>query len=241
MVASKPLSHEIGESLRGEILGQRYRAGERLPSERDLAARYHASRGAVREALSQLEQLGLIRVQPGGARVQPISAASIGILGPLMALREYPEPSLVDQFLQTFGALACLTARTAVSSGDEEQVNRLRQLLVSLGSNSEATNALNPAWRELLEALSDIADNLVVRLIGNDLRQQFVEQVSKLEIRAQITQTTVNRIVVELKKSLNGRDGDLAAAAVLRYFDALRAAVERSLLPSQQAPRQAAL
>ena len=44
-------SHEIADILRTEILRQQYRSGERMPSERDLAASFDTSRGAVREAL----------------------------------------------------------------------------------------------------------------------------------------------------------------------------------------------
>ena len=69
MSSNNTISHEIADILRDEILRRRYRSGDRFPSERDLAARFDASRGAVREALSQLEQLGLIHTQPGGARV----------------------------------------------------------------------------------------------------------------------------------------------------------------------------
>ena len=107
MPAGNTLSHEIAEILRGEILDQRYREGERLPSERAMAARFNASRGAVREAFSQLEQLGIIAVLPGGARVRALSSASVSVLGPLMARGASPDPVLVRQFLQTFGSLGC--------------------------------------------------------------------------------------------------------------------------------------
>ena len=79
MASANSISCEIATNLRTDILKQRFLSGERLPSERDLASRFDASRGAVREALSQLEQSGLIEIQPGGARVKPIEAASIAI------------------------------------------------------------------------------------------------------------------------------------------------------------------
>ena len=53
MTANSTLSNEIAADLRAEILRGQYRDGDRLPSERDLSARYTASRGAVREALSE--------------------------------------------------------------------------------------------------------------------------------------------------------------------------------------------
>ena len=97
-------SHEIASVLRDEILRGQFRPGERLPSERDLAARFGASRGAVREALSQIEQLRLIDIQPGGARIKEVNDASIAVLGPLLGLGPAPDAGLVDQFLDTFSA-----------------------------------------------------------------------------------------------------------------------------------------
>lgn len=97
MPSNTTISHEIADTLRDEILGQRYQSGDRFPSERDLAARFDASRGAVREGLAQLEQLGLTRTQPGDARVQSANVASLEVLlGPLLALDDHPDPLLVD-------------------------------------------------------------------------------------------------------------------------------------------------
>ena len=45
---------EIAAGLIKDILSGRYRVGERLPSERDLAGRFDANRGSVREAMKKL-------------------------------------------------------------------------------------------------------------------------------------------------------------------------------------------
>ena len=111
MPAGSTLSHEIAGILRGAILDQRYQEGDRLPSERAAAARFNASRGAHREALSQLEQLGIIAVLPGGARVRALSSERVSVPGPLMARGASLDPVLVRQFLQTFGSLAAQNAR----------------------------------------------------------------------------------------------------------------------------------
>ena len=54
------------EVLRNEILLGQYRQGERLPSERDLSARFDVTRNVVRESIKKLEQLGIASVTPGG-------------------------------------------------------------------------------------------------------------------------------------------------------------------------------
>lgn len=241
MPVHNTISHEIAAVLRDDILRQQYRCGERLPSERDLAVRFNASRGAVREALSQLEQIGLIRVHPGGARVQAIDAASIAILGPLMALNTLPDAELVDQFLQTFSALSALTTRVAIQRANASQLNHISEMLVLMALHKDDFEAMQPQWRELLEYFAEIADNLVVRLIGNDLKAQFVEQMMKLGIRPDPGTASTNRLLAQLRKAIAMRDGELAAAAMQEHFDKIRQAVNKAIAEMNPPLQQAAM
>ncbi len=241
MTTENSISFEIATSLRTDILRQRYLSGERLPSERDLAARFDSSRGVVRETLSQLEQSGLIDIQPGGARVKPIEAASIAVLDPLMSLGAVPDPNLVDQFLQTFSALSVLTAREAINHASEEDMNRLRKMVVSLNKQAKDFETMQPPWREFLETLAEVADNLVVHLISNDLKAQFVEQMLSLGFVPELRKKVVNEVLAELKTAVSDRDGDLAQAAVQKYFDEVRGAVLKMLDSRLEEYRQQAV
>lgn len=229
MSSSNTISHEIAESLRDEILRLQYRSGERFPSERDLAARFDASRGAVREALSQLEQLGLIRTQPGGARVQSVDSASLAVLGPLLQLDDLPNPVLVDQFLETFGVLAALTAKNAINAANADQLIQLKKLVVFLAEESVDLENMQPRWREFMKILSEIADNLVVRLISNDLKAQFVGQMMRLGIRPDVKRSSIKRFISLLRVSINKNDGELASAAMLTHFEELRTAMSEAI------------
>ncbi|MDZ7826338.1 MAG: winged helix-turn-helix domain-containing protein [Gammaproteobacteria bacterium] len=103
------------ETLRDEILTGQYRPGERLPSERELAARFETSRGVVREALKKLEQLGIAAIHPGGVRVQALHEASLDVIGPLLDLQEVPDRLLVDQVAELMGLLVSRAASQAVT------------------------------------------------------------------------------------------------------------------------------
>jgi DNA-binding FadR family transcriptional regulator len=232
MPSSTTISREIANILRDEILRQRYRSGDRLPSERDLAARFDASRGAVREALSQLEQLGLINIQPGGARVQSVNSASLAVLGPLLALDDHPDSLLVDQFLQTFSVLASMTAKNAVNAASPDQLIQLKELVVVIERHCSDFNnfeAMQPLWRELLDAMSTIADNLVVRLISNDLKTQLVDQMMKLGVRPDLKRGSIDKFLATLKVSLNKQDGELAGKAMQNHFEEIRAGVGEAI------------
>jgi GntR family transcriptional regulator, transcriptional repressor for pyruvate dehydrogenase complex len=58
--------HEgIVDQLRDNILSGQFRAGQKLPPERDLAESLDVNRSTVREALKKLEMLGLVEVRHG--------------------------------------------------------------------------------------------------------------------------------------------------------------------------------
>ncbi|MDH2391312.1 MULTISPECIES: GntR family transcriptional regulator [Streptomyces] len=67
MAASRYL--QIAEALRRSILGGEYPVGSQLPSESDLAARWSASRGTVRQAVALLASEGLIGSRQGARRI----------------------------------------------------------------------------------------------------------------------------------------------------------------------------
>lgn len=70
MVKFKPvrqgrISEEIAQQLKESILSGLFKAGDRLPSERDLAEQFKVSRVVIREALRALENLGFILTRQG--------------------------------------------------------------------------------------------------------------------------------------------------------------------------------
>ncbi len=64
-----PRYREILDTLLSEIAAKRYALGERLPTEQELCARFDASRHTVREALRQLQELGVIVRRQGSGSV----------------------------------------------------------------------------------------------------------------------------------------------------------------------------
>lgn len=66
------LAQQLAATLEAQILDGRWKVGDRLPPERDLAGQHQVSRTVVREALEDLERSGLIlRHQGRGTFVAP--------------------------------------------------------------------------------------------------------------------------------------------------------------------------
>src|ERR1700716_4300607 len=68
VAGTRPLvSDQVFRELLEALLGGRYGAGEKLPTQRALAADLGVTMGSLREALKRLEQMGLIDVRHGDA------------------------------------------------------------------------------------------------------------------------------------------------------------------------------
>src|SRR5215468_4900237 len=93
-------SDRIADSLRADILRGRYRPGERLPAERELATRLTVNRGSVREALKKLEQLGLVEIRRGdGAVVCHPEEASVEVVRHLLSARDGLDRRVLEEVL----------------------------------------------------------------------------------------------------------------------------------------------
>lgn len=166
---SEPLADAIAREIRRDILSGRYRPGERLPSERELAARVGANRGSAREALKILAQQRLIEVQPGGCRVIPLHRASLDVLTHLLQLEDGPDPALVEQLLDVHELLLAGAVRLAVERATESELARARALLDTLGDPAVSEVDYLRTMAELLELIAAASRNLVLRMVGNGL------------------------------------------------------------------------
>ena len=208
----------VSAELRDEILRGRYRTGERLPSERDLAERFSVHRGAVREALKKLEQLGLAEIRPGGgARVQPLERASLDIVEHLLELEDPPEPQLVDQLLETLSGLFALAARLGVERADDAQQARVLALLDTLEAEELGLDERHDAMQALGDAFVDASANLVLQLVRHGLKSRPI--FDRLHQRRALLDEDValplGRVwLSHLRSAVTSRDGGGAADAV---------------------------
>lgn len=181
-----PAHHEaIANSLTRDILSGRYRAGDRLPSERELASRFDVHRGAVREAVKSLQQLGIVDVQPGGARVAAVEEASFDVIGKLLEMNDLPDPNLIGQVLQVIDALFKLAAETAIKQATDAEldnivgrVGRLRDAVLAARRGQREEDIL--ARFELMRAVMEVSGNLATRIVSRGLVVQVARRLGGL-------------------------------------------------------------
>ncbi len=199
---------EIADALTRDILLGQYRVGERLPSERDLSARFDANRGAVREAMKKLEQLGITNIQPGGARVNPLKEASLDVIGCLLDLGDLPDRVLVDQILVVINALTQTAAISAAKRLSEEELLELRERMRPIQTEKLEDDAYFEAQTEMFEAMMTASGNLPVQIIARSLLQQFGPRMTALRDYVDRDSETHAVLARQLDAALAARDLD---------------------------------
>ncbi|MCW5634671.1 MAG: FadR family transcriptional regulator [Rubrivivax sp.] len=151
-IESRRLYRQIADQIRAGILAGEYRAGGRLPAERDLAHQLGVSRPSVREALIALEVEGLVDVRVGsGVHVRERAAARgtrrLGdARGPFEIMR-------ARQVIE--GELAAIAARRMTKT----RVAALREVLRDMAADIAAGHMPLLGDRQFHLRIAEAADN----------------------------------------------------------------------------------
>lgn len=159
---------EIAMELRRAIEDGRYVHGERLPAERDLAARFGTSRGTARHALKQLEALNLVSRRIGsGTFVNSVDLATAG---------DIAEATSPLELVDVRSALEPYMTRLAVLNASGRDLRALCEALerVEARDDPEGFSAADEAFHQ---ALADCS--------GNPLIAWLYRQVNEVRGHAQ--------------------------------------------------------
>ena len=199
-------SEQLAQHLTEDILRQRYRVGERLPSERDLATRHDISRGAVREALHHMQNLGIIEIQPGGARVRPVNEATLDIIGPLMSTTTVPDPDLIGQLLDVLNALMSVAVQSMLTRASDSQIDRARALITEIRAPGTDEMQRFNLRLELSRTFMEASGNLILQLISNSLRVQLEPHFERPGPSPDVANAVYSQLLDQLDASLAARD-----------------------------------
>ncbi|WP_371311765.1 GntR family transcriptional regulator [Pseudovibrio flavus] len=156
---TKRLYQELAEQIESDLQADSSRrAGDKIPSERELSERYSVSRTTVREALIMLELTGLVEVKKGsgvfylGPRAghTSIDPSSIGPFELLQA-RQTLESAIAELAASNISTtqireLREITAQAEVDSFNEELDKRFHVLIAEGTHNNMLIKAANDLW-----------------------------------------------------------------------------------------------
>jgi GntR family transcriptional repressor for pyruvate dehydrogenase complex len=171
----------LAAELRDAILRGTYSPGDRLPAERELAARHSLNRASVREALKKLEQLRLVDIRRGGgARVCPVHEASVDIISHLLHVDGQLDASLALQIFDVLEIMVAGAARLAMQRASESELLEARDLLRRLDASGTHLDARLSALDDLFELITRASDNLVLRMLYTSIRPAITGELGRI-------------------------------------------------------------
>ncbi len=225
---------QIAGSLIKDILSGHYRVSERLPSERDLAARFDANRGAVREAMKKLEQIGLADVQPGGARVKDHGEASLDVIGHMLAQGDLPDANLVDQIMVVIDNLLNDAAEQCIDVASDEEIEQIRNRAQRLMEENLDTEAATLARFELMHAIMLTSQNLPLRLIARTLINQMAPNLTALHPFTHFDADAYHGFSQQLDNAFENRDKEALRDAFKEFSNLNRETMMRAFAAARE-------
>jgi len=182
---SQNIARTVFEDLRHQILSGALGPGERLPGERELAARYGTNRNTLREAVRRLEQARLVTVRHGqGVTVADFRrTGTMELLAPLFeASGDLTELSqIIQDILPARLMVLEFAGRLAVQRADRSDIERLRDItdLIVTASGTDDANVIAKGFQRWLEALIDAGHSVAMRWVANPFLDSFRELLER--------------------------------------------------------------
>ncbi len=176
MIEKINASERLQLRLEELIFNHHYLPGDRLPSERDIMAKFNVGRGTVREAYRSLQQKGLIEIKHGGgAFVKEIDSSMVGeTLATFIRHRQVP----IGQFQEFREAIESRCAAYAAERATPAQIDQLKQLFNKLENKHQSVGTTDKKFYELELKLH----TQVAKITGNPMFEWFASTFERNSI-----------------------------------------------------------
>jgi GntR family transcriptional repressor for pyruvate dehydrogenase complex len=193
---------QVAEELRSLLMSGRYAPGERLPAERDLAARLGVSRPTAREAIGHLAEAGLVQARRGsGTYVTAVDVRA------LLEVRLQLEP---------FAAELAAARRTPA------QNRELRRLLTELSAAVDEPARFGELDALLHQEIWDAAGNPVLRETLGRLSALALLSRAVTTADPKLRRATLKQ-VRRLARAIAGQDAQAARLAMAQHLEEIAA------------------
>jgi GntR family transcriptional regulator, transcriptional repressor for pyruvate dehydrogenase complex len=220
---NQTLSHEITAKLTRRIVDNRYPAGTKLPTERELAEEFGVTRHVVREALKRLEAIGLVRIRHGsGILVENLPLTGGIELFEILLFKEDGSinlPLLLD-VLEFRANMVRTVVRLAAERRTESEMQELESLLEQrhVCNDPAAHEALN---QRMFQLITESTHNRVYMLNFNTMSKVFLRLRDLVDIPLMGSEET-ELLLQRLVESFKHRDGAMAELLLSRFSESLQ-------------------
>ena len=200
---------QIASSIEWRITSGKYRVGERIPTESQLATSFGVSRGTVREALKSLVSIGMLESHQGsgtfvkaGERLQATVCSALSSSSP-------------EDIVKTRILLERDIAAAAAEERDEEDLRKLRESLNGI-RESNGSDEMTGSIEDFLMSLAGSTHN---RLLHSLYR--FIASYNPAETVSTSISPETSGLFAILYDAVEHHDGDMARMVMSRISNCI--------------------
>jgi GntR family transcriptional repressor for pyruvate dehydrogenase complex len=217
---------QVAEQIQRLIASGTLKPGDRLPNERELAAKFGVGRSSLRDAIRTLEVMGIVESRHGsGTVVRDLSTDSLVVpLASVLAQKRELVAELIDVRRMIEPALAARAAANAT----EEELSRLEDIVRRQGEKVRRGERSIEEDSEFHYAIALAARNSVVLKVLDVLMDLLLDSRARsLQVKGRPERSCAGhrRILRAIKR----RDGPAAEAAVRKHLKEIEEIVVRKL------------
>lgn len=205
---------QVARQLQDLISSGALEAGQRLPSERDLAERFEVSRPTIREAMIALEISGAVEVRSGSG----VYVLGRGDKTVKVSVEDAPGPFEILEARRVIESEACALAAERIS---DQQLDRLAELLAAMEQENQQEDAAEKADQQFHDCIAQAAGNSAIcATVGwlwelrndSEISTRFFQRIREEGVRPIIAD---HRAILE---ALQQRDPAAARQAMISHL-----------------------
>jgi len=164
-IRKSSISDEIVRQIISLISNGDLKAGQRLPSERDLCVKFAASRSSLREALRCLSIMGVLAARAGEGTSVAMDGSKF--METVLHWRMSTERHNIEDLMEVRIALEGVTAASAARNAREADVKKLRDLVAKMEDSVGDAKRFAALDLDFHLSLARVSNNkLILDLVG---------------------------------------------------------------------------
>ena len=224
------ISKQISEQLRAVIVSGRFKIGQRLPTEDELAQRYGVSRPSVREALKRLAAQNLVRAKrgPSGGNfvVQPSFAELAESLSGAATLLVGLGALEIEEIIEARRSLQGSCLEIAAARATPEHISSIEKALQRQQDPSISDEAFCEADVAFHRALIDASENGMLRFVMYTVIEALIP-VTNMVVTVVRERSDIVSLHRRMLDELRAGDSAALVAAMNELMDYLLAKFEQ--------------
>ena len=226
-IHSSKVYEQITEQIEQLILSGKLRSGDRLPTERELAEQFQASRTAVREAMKTLAQKGLVDMRPGRGTIviDGTSQAMRHSLGLMMRVGQADGP---ENLVEVREILEPEIAALAAARATEEHIAALQEAVEIMDASLDDADTFIDADNDFHRALAKATQNALILSFLDSIVDLLSEQRKNIfSVTGGSSRGQMHHKL--LLAAIQRHDPEAARVAMRAHLQQVRADVETAL------------